>query len=383
MLRVIWIVLFAMFLISTDSLALNLMPLMNGKSGSQGVYNYNRAVYNNHTWLGNNPQWFYKYEMGVLKAFDAILNNPKQQQQQPKCNVVDVGTNRGFYTLMSASYGCNVYGFEIQKDCIDYLINGVLKSANGINVNNIENKIKIYQNPVSSISHTIKIKYKANKKCDGNYGFTREDCPQCDYHGPSFSHVEFNTTTLDIAFLHGSKVQGELAMSVPIDIATDTTNPNTTKNSHDTYIKLLKIDTEGHDLDVLQGSMSLLKYNLIENMIVEIVPSMWPINNKKQHHHHRHQAYQSHFQSDSDSDSETTTTTGRATKIFTKILSYNYSAVCLTPKDVPNSNTNTITNFNANTKYDKMSTNAFLKHLLSERCVDWHFKKTTDTENVS
>ena len=102
----------------------------------------------------------------------------------------------------------------------------------------------IYNKPVSDINNrTISIPYSPILKCDGNYGFTRRDCPKCTQHKIKNSLKSFQTITLDTLF------------------------PLTT-------IDWLKIDVEEAPF-VLRGCENMFKHRRVVVAIVETVPEMW------------------------------------------------------------------------------------------------------------
>ena len=125
--------------------------------------------------------------------------------------------------MMSASYGCNVYGFELQHDYID-VASKAASFDDGIS------HIHQFQNSVSDTSSEMTIKYRDNMQCDGNFGFTREDCPWCDFNKIATEKTFFNSTTLDTAFLLGRGKERAIVGTV------------TSENAP--IIKLLKIDIQ-------------------------------------------------------------------------------------------------------------------------------------------
>jgi len=364
------------------------------------------ASYEGHQWSARRPSWFIDHESGVLQAFHSVLQNATKNMSSASsaanCSVIDVGTNAGFYSLMSAAYGCTVYGFEIQANCIDWLSRGAVQD-------NVQDKIHLFQNPVSSQVKHLRIKYSDQHACDGNFGFTREDCPKCDHHQFATERT-FNTTTLDSAFgfLLGSGAGAGAAPKQP------TTSAGAERSESDsgsvtlyvanpqihqiTFINLLKVDVEGHDVEVIRGARHLLQKRLIHHLIVEIVPSMWPSL-------HSHTLQTAHA---------TTVTTGvaqpqpqmhsnsnkrnhaSAVDVYVEVMSYGYSARCLTLKggasasdsDSGNGNGsgNGSGNGNGNGKskrvalYTKLTAAAFATHVLSEECVDWLFAASLSNE---
>ena len=185
---------------------------------------FTRATFKEHSWTAYKAKWLFENELGVIGAFNDILSQPSGHGVE--CVVVDVGVNAGFYTMMSASYGCNVYGFELQHDCIDV-------ASKAASFDDAISHIHLFQNPVSDTSSEMTIKYRDNMQCDGNFGFTREDCPWCDFNKIA-TEKTFNSTTLDTAFLLGRGKERAIVGTV------------TSENAP--IIKLLKIDIEGHDV---------------------------------------------------------------------------------------------------------------------------------------
>jgi FkbM family methyltransferase len=229
--------------------------------------------YNNISfYTGPNSGLLFNSETKTMEALfkTAIFKSNSNQ----KCTVVDVGMNDGFYTMMAAKLGCTVYSFEIQFLCLKI-------SENCINKNNISNLVTIIPQPVSYLDgEELSIPY-GEDQCDDNYGFTRQNCPQCNIHNLK-TYKKYKAVSLQHFF-----------------------NYNTRKAFQNVEtIDFLKISVEGHEPLVLLGSLDLFKYQRILIAVVEIITIKWnkpPVN----------------------------TSMTSYNSVFMSILSYGYEMFCL------------------------------------------------------
>lgn len=280
---------------------------------------FKSTVYEEHKFMTYKAEWLLENEKGVIKAFHTIL---KDAPQDGSCVVVDVGVNAGFYSLMSAMYGCTVYGFELQRDCIDVTMEAAARDES-------TSRIHLFRNPVSDTSSVMDIKYDDNLRCDGNFGFTREDCPWCDFHKLK-GERKFNSTTLDDAFLYGTG--REKAITKDIDA-----------------IKLIKIDVEGHDVHAVKGALALFQRKVVQNLIIETVPGMWPTPDRN----------------DPDNDKA-----DKGKKVYKKLLDHGYSARCLTFRDPDISNDEGVRKV-----FTQETTEDFVEVMLRGVCIDWLYER--------
>lgn len=131
--------------------------------------------------------------------------------------------------MVAAAYGCRVLSYEIQSKCIDV-------SNRFAKFNNFENLINIQNQPVSSKNEIIILKFPNKSDCDGGYTFTGSpDTWQNRTHlrKPLTRIKQFTSVTLDTV--------------APSPI----------------YIDWLKIDTEGHEQDILVGATDLFRSHRI------------------------------------------------------------------------------------------------------------------------
>ena len=152
------------------------------------------------------------------------------------CFVVDVGMNDGFYTNMAGILGCKVYAFELQRRCITI-------SKIAIHKNNIKDKVTIFNHPASSThGEEINIAMPEKELCDGGFTFSGPSKQERTHANlPLSRNVSFTTIALD-------------------DLI-----PTTVR-----VIDMLKIDVEGHEIDVLKGSLNLFGRGVVKVAVVEI-----------------------------------------------------------------------------------------------------------------
>eukprot|EP01035_Chromulina_nebulosa_P050002 gene50002-67916_t len=108
--------------------------------------------------------WVMQQEKGVLDVLNRALKD-----KQGACVAVDVGMNDGFYTHLSAQYGCTVYSFEVQESCIALSRKAVIK-------NNMTHAINIFRAPVSRVNgEALRFPHGSKEhqqRCDGGYSIS-------------------------------------------------------------------------------------------------------------------------------------------------------------------------------------------------------------------
>lgn len=186
-----------------------------------------------HGWVLNNEQ-------GCLGVVDRAL-----REKEGKCIALDVGMNDGFYTQFAASYGCQVYSFELQASCITL-------ARNATAANNFTHLVSIFRSPVSN-RHGVPVRIPFGddiqlKRCDGGFSITGKD-PNLRAHR-QFSVKGHHT-------LHAIALDNFLPLGTTVD--------------------LLKLDVEGHDVEVLMGAMKLFKNQRIKRAVVEVTWGGWGV----------------------------------------------------------------------------------------------------------
>ena len=161
-----------------------------------------------------------------------------------KCDLaLDVGMNDGFYSQLLAARGCEVHSFEIQPRCIE--VSCMVTAAN-----NFRNKINIYESPVTAKHGDVVVIPVGNTttgSCDGGFSF----------------HTLASETRGHLPF---KRIGERRLFGVKLDelFALETRD-----------ISFMKIDTEGHEFQVLKGAMGLFERRQITSAVFEANPSFW------------------------------------------------------------------------------------------------------------
>ena len=289
--RLLVSLLFTVALISAREVDISQLKLVN-----QSGISYYASI--------GNYDWCIGEERHVFSTLKNVIDNAhkKRASKNSLCTMVDVGMNDGFYTNMAASLGCSVWSFELQEQCISMSMNALVH-------NKVESQVTIIDRPVSNVHNApISIMYSKSANCSGNFNLGRGDCPTC-YAPKEKDRTEKAFTTISLSHFFPPHF----------------------------VIDFLKIDTEGFDPQVLEGSESLFRDRRIKVAVVEGQAKMWTKLNKGETNHE---------------------------EIYKKILGYGYSIECLkaSNRDV-SAQTWPI--------YDTQNVDAFISKLLASECIDW------------
>ena len=162
------------------------------------------------------------WESAIEQTIEEVLGEFFSQSKD--CTVIDVGGNIGFFSLLTAAWGCKVTTYEIQPE----MVKRITASAT---INAFHN-VKVVNKGVASTSGNL-IKFQL-----GSF-----DNMGSAYAAKASENDEnaVTTVTLDEEFSEIIKKK--------------------------TRITMLKIDVEGYEPDVLDGAVQLIHY--VDNVVVE------------------------------------------------------------------------------------------------------------------
>ena len=152
--------------------------------------------------------------------------------------VIDVGANGGSYTVLAATCGADVYAFEVQPVCLESLEQAL--AANLVD----RRRTRIFPHPVSDRTRALTLPTNM-LDCNLQYSFTRTDHVWADTK--AWPRKTYTTAVLD--------------QVLPAHV----------------HVNFLKIDTEGHDPQVLAGARRLLDARRVDFIAVEASPKMWSL----------------------------------------------------------------------------------------------------------
>lgn len=156
---------------------------------------------------------------------------------------LDVGMNDGFYSMLFAALGCEVHSFEIQPRCIEVATAVALR-------NNFSTRIKMYESPVTANIHevvSVPIGEHSIGSCDGGFSMHVPNAGQS-------AHIPFEQ--IGVRHLRGTQL--------------DEIFGGTAKE-----ISFMKVDTEGHELSVFEGSLALFRERRIVQVVFEASVQFW------------------------------------------------------------------------------------------------------------
>jgi len=167
-------------------------------------------------------------EYNVREAFKAVLGGKKSANL-----VLDVGSNSGLFSLISAIYGTKrIYAFDPQPLCAQYV-------AESAQINGFGDRIAVINAFVSKDDHHSSL--IPVDMCSGEFNVDT---------GKKYNKtVNIPAVNLDKHFV---------------------TDPD--------VIDLMKVDVEGAELIVLAGARELFKKHRVRNLIIELTPGWWPTN---------------------------------------------------------------------------------------------------------
>lgn len=198
------------------------------------------------------------YEDEVRQRFEYILNETHWDYESSSSlpMVLDIGGNIGFYTFLSAAWQHAVVTFEINPA-------NILRICESLHLNTQNPQIGM--NP--SINHTMRVQL----------------------YQQGMSNVTGNSFRVAVP---GNPGATELPPSGASSVTRDTSRASAREFSVTTitlddfardrgwfetrpYIAIAKIDTEGHEPQILQGGLNVFKAHFVQNVLVEYRVITW------------------------------------------------------------------------------------------------------------
>lgn len=196
----------------------------------------------------------YYYEPQLAEAMQTILKDESERVPGEKQNkspiMLDVGGNVGWFSMLSAAHGAEVFVFEpnvvnMIRLCESAVLNGWSLSSNPVN-----NQLHPYMKGVSNNHGEEHQMYKVHENNPGSFTFSDKAAGNAE-------------------------VPGGLLQLVTLDALAQ--EQNWLEADDDTRISILKIDVEGLELKVFQGAKELLKSGTVKNIFME-----WKKGEKKE-----------------------------------------------------------------------------------------------------
>jgi len=168
---------------------------------------------------------------------DAAANNAANAMMIPTRPLfLDVGSNCGFFTLMAAKAGMEVHAYDLQPTCTQHV-------ASSATINQLQDRVQVFW---AGMSDGVERAFEFSSFDSGCYGAfpARKQGPQ---GGPE---VRVTLTSIDERY----------------------SRPTTTISRP---IHMLKADTEGNEIKVMEGAMRTFQQHGIRKAIVEFTPHFW------------------------------------------------------------------------------------------------------------
>lgn len=153
--------------------------------------------------------------------------------------VVDVGANRGYYTLLSATYGHRVLAFDPQPHCVTLLEMSVL-------INGFEHSVEVHNKYVSD-NPKEKMEVRKRTGCTGTFPNDNDSGWADGFRAP----LRVLPGADDIVYVDGVALDDIISA-----------------DAHD--ILLLKVDVEGFETHVFNSAKKLISAGAIHNIVFEI-----------------------------------------------------------------------------------------------------------------
>lgn len=186
---------------------------------------------------------------------ERVHRGSKRSEEKRRPIMLDVGSNIGWFGLLGAAHGAEVYAFEPNvanavRFCESLLLNGWAPSSNPAH-----NRVHPFLRGVGDVHGVQRPMYKVDPKNPGSFSFSEEAAAAgAALYGPAevLEGEPLRLVTLDAL----AEDQGWLA--------------DDDDNAGGAPIAILKIDVEGLELSVLRGARKLLKSKKVRNVFLEL-----------------------------------------------------------------------------------------------------------------
>jgi FkbM family methyltransferase len=193
------------------------------------------------------------YEMVMTSTMQTILKgvsarmNARNRKERPI--MIDVGGNVGWFSMLAAAHGAEVFVFEpnvvnMVRLCESSVLNGWSMSPDPA-----YNQVHPYLKGASDTHGSQEVMYKVDPGNPGSFSFSKETA---DNYALKFGKVDTIENRLQLVTLDA--------------LARD---QHWLDNDDNTTIAILKIDVEGLELKVLSGARKLLKAHKVQYIFLE------------------------------------------------------------------------------------------------------------------
>jgi FkbM family methyltransferase len=191
------------------------------------------------------------YEEEVISRFVYILQENRNSFDYESTNtlplVLDIGGNIGFYTLLSAAWQHAVLTFEINPS-------NIIRICESLHLNELN------EHGFSDLPHSMTVRIHQQGVSDASGNTIRVEVPR----NPG-------ETSLDKSLLRGGDSGGtsERVFSTTTVTLDDFAAERGWLDRSDTTFSLVKIDTEGHEFQILMGAKKFIHSRRAKNILLE------------------------------------------------------------------------------------------------------------------
>ena len=196
------------------------------------------------------------YESVMTSVFQSILMEEQKKHEgetdrKKRPIMLDVGGNIGWFSLLAAAHGAEVFAFEpnvvnMVRFCESQILNHWAVPPTDSNRGAADNRIHVFLKGVSNEHGTSQKIYKMDARNPGSFTFSQE-----------LVNVQ-----------RAPEVEGGALPLVTLDALAE--DQGWLQDDDDISIAILKVDVEGLELKVLQGAKELLKTKKIKNIFLEL-----------------------------------------------------------------------------------------------------------------